>query len=62
MSDAKQCDRCKNFYPVFGQNKDVEKDYWRYDVVKDCHPFESLKLDLCNDCKKKLVEWLGVKS
>lgn len=60
MSQAKQCDRCGKFYPIFGRELDLDKDYWRYDIIKDCHPNEAYKLDLCDDCKKALFLWLGL--
>lgn len=60
MSQAKQCDRCGSFYPIFGHDLDFDKEYWRYDIVKDCHPNEAYKLDLCDDCKKALFLWLGL--
>ena len=35
---------------------------WRYEVIKDCHPYpDRLKIDLCKDCKKDLIRWLGIK-
>ena len=58
MSSAKQCDRCGNFYSIFDGKWDFNKDYWRYDIVKDCHPNEAYKIDLCDDCRKALFMWL----
>ena len=60
MSQAKRCDRCGAFYPIFGRELDFDKEYWRYDIVKDCHPNEQYKLDLCDGCKKALFLWLGL--
>ncbi len=62
MSDAKQCDRCDKFYSIFDRELDFDKDYWRYDIIKDCHPNGSYKVDLCDECKKDLFKWLGGKS
>ena len=59
MSDVKQCDRCGALIIPFKLSaEEIEKDYWRYDVTKDCHPYERIIIDLCYDCKKDLVEWL----
>lgn len=56
MSNAKECDRCHRFYsePLTG----IIDDYWRYSVIKDCHPYPETKLDLCPTCQKALKEWL----
>lgn len=47
MSDIKKCDRCGEAYePFFGVTFDEE--WWRYEVHKDCHPYEKIKIDLEN--------------
>ena len=60
MSQAKQCDRCGKFYPILSRELELDKDYWRYDIVKDCTHYKAKKLDLCDDCKKALFLWLGL--
>ena len=60
MSDAKICDRCGQTIKLFEYEPDKD-EAWRYEVIKDCHPYpDRLKIDLCNDCKKDLIRWLGI--
>lgn len=60
MSDAKICDRCGQTIKLFDNELPYENDAWRYEIIKDCHPYpDSLKIDLCSDCKRDLVRWLG---
>ena len=58
MSDAKQCDRCKKLYSLDISKLDFSNDWWRYVITKDCHPNGEYKLDLCNECRLKLYNWL----
>ena len=60
MSSAKQCDRCGGLYiPIPTVPKpEWSKDWWRYDIIKDCHPYPEEKLDLSPECKSKLADWL----
>ena len=60
MSEAKKCDRCGKLYDT---NKIInEIDYsdmrFRYGLVKDCHPYSEMKLDLCKECRVDLYKWL----
>lgn len=55
--DAKQCERCKCFYPSLIL-PDLRDESWRYNLIMDCHPYPALKVDLCPECKKKLLKWL----
>lgn len=60
MSNAKICDRCGQTIKLFECEPDKDET-WRYEVIKDCHPYpDRLKIDLCKDCKKDLVRWLGI--
>lgn len=46
MSNVKQCDRCGALIIPFKLTaQEFEKDYWRYDVTKDCHPYERIKIE-----------------
>ena len=58
MSSAKKCDRCGVFYEQDYDCSAINQNWWRYDVTKDAHPYGSIKLDLCNECKKSLERWL----
>lgn len=51
MSGAKQCDRCKQLYslPISFVAFD---EWWRFSVLKDCHPYPEIRLDLCPECQK----------
>ena len=60
MGNAKQCDRCKQYYV----KEDLFKDFsltderWRYMIEFDAHPYPAHKIDLCPDCIKSLYSWL----
>ena len=58
MSDAKQCDRCKKLYSLDISNLDISHEWWRYHITKDCYPDREYKLDLCNECRMKLYDWI----
>jgi hypothetical protein len=60
MSDIKKCDRCGNAYDPYATLKTglLDGDWWRYLVYKDCHPYETIKIDLCPLCKKELFNWI----
>ena len=57
MSSAKQCDRCKKLYLQDLNYSAIGQNWWRYNLSKDCHPYEEVVFDLCNGCKKSLAEW-----
>lgn len=58
MADAKQCDRCKRFYSI-ELFKNLDEEWYGLKIYKECIPdFESHYIDLCDDCKKKLLKWL----
>jgi hypothetical protein len=60
MSNAKICDRCGQTIKLFEYEPDKD-EAWRYEVIRDCHPYpDRVKIDLCKDCKKDLVRWLGI--
>ena len=53
----KVCDRCgKQVEPI--KDTEYSKDYWRYDVTFDAHPYPKENRDLCQDCKKSLYFWM----
>ena len=57
---AFKCDRCGKFYD--NNNEDYfkkENEHLRLLLIKDCHPYQEMKYDLCNECKKSLSEWLN---
>ena len=58
MADAKQCDRCGKLYSI-DLFSNLDKEWNGLKVYKECIPdYKSDYLDLCDDCKKKLAEWL----
>jgi hypothetical protein len=61
MSDIKKCDRCGEAYEPLLTGITLDDEWWRYEVHKDCHPYEKIKIDLCPDCRKELYKWLGGK-
>ena len=54
---ARQCDRCGALYSD-NINDYTDTKEARLDVVKDCHPYPEIRLDLCDKCKKSLYNWL----
>jgi len=51
MADAKQCDRCKKYYPY---ELSWDRDY----VIKRSNVST---MDICPECYLKLLDFLGVK-
>ena len=45
---AKYCDRCKKIFSAGDYNSGAIIDFWSEDI----------KLDLCNECRDSLDEWL----
>lgn len=59
MSNAKRCDRCGACYDIFPpEDCTLSSEWWRYDIVKDCHPYSEIRIDLCPSCRKNLYDWL----
>lgn len=67
---AKKCDRCGSFYDPYTldscqlitehSSKDSSSEAFRYEVIKDCHPYpDTIKIDLCINCKSELIKWLN---
>lgn len=54
MADAKQCDRCKNFYAVKGSRHDY--------VIRRRGGLYDIDLDLCDDCYSELEQFIGIKN
>lgn len=61
MSNIKKCDRCGEAYDPLLTNITFDEEWWRYEVQRDCHPYEIIKIDLCPNCRKELYKWLGGK-
>ena len=61
MSDIKKCDRCGEAYEPLLTGITLDDEWWRYEVYKECHPYEQIEMDLCPDCRKELYKWLGGK-
>ena len=62
MSEAKLCDRCGKVISFLNSELIKEKEAWRYEIIRDCHPYpDKITIDLCLDCKKDLVKWLGTR-
>ena len=60
MSTVKVCDRCGQPIKLFEDELPYQNDAWRYEITKDCHPYDTkIKIGLCSDCKKDLKRWLG---
>lgn len=56
MSLVMQCDRCKS---IFSTDKDSKIRF----VIVERHPCKrDVRYDMCDDCEKKLVEFLDNKS
>ena len=62
MSSIKQCDRCKEAYDPYSIFNCDDDEIWRYRVIRDCYPYpEEHEIDLCSDCRRKLMRWLNNK-
>ena len=59
MSDAKKCDRCGKLYDREEIVIDYSDMWWRYGLIKDCHPYSEIRLDLCKECRIDLYKWLS---
>ena len=56
--EALQCDRCGKYYSI-DLFSNLDKEWTSYKIIKENVPdYKSRKIDLCDDCKKKLAEWL----
>lgn len=55
-----KCDRCGTaFEPLKDkENVNLDKDDWRYSIVRDNFPYPESKIDLCLKCSSKLAEWV----
>lgn len=58
MSDAKKCDRCGGFYTLHIEN---EEDNIAGISLLDKYDRVQQSLDLCQECRKKLMRWLEKK-
>lgn len=60
MASAKKCDRCGRLYEhIDGSKFDFNEEFWRYNIVKDCHPYDNIEqLDLCLPCWRDLYAWI----
>ena len=56
--NCKKCDRCGNAYDPFLENINLYDNWWRLNLIKDCYPYEEVKIDLCPNCRKDLYKWL----
>lgn len=56
MSYAKKCDRCGALFEPYDYQNIGEA--WRYSVLRDNHPYEENRLDLCNSCRIELEKWI----
>ena len=54
MTNAKQCDRCKNFYPLNSVS--------HYYKIKRIGTLYDDNLDLCDKCYSDLLKFIGVDS
>lgn len=61
MSNAKKCDRCGKLYDTEEIIKEIDYSdmWWRYVLIKDCHPYPEMRLDLCKECRIDLYKWLS---
>ncbi len=58
MANAKKCDRCGKLYDPEEIVIDYSDMCLRYVILKDCHPYPEMRLDLCKDCRIDLHKWL----
>jgi len=55
-----KCDRCGAVMEPFKDKEsvDLNKDDWRYSIVRDNFPYPESKIDLCLKCSSELAEWV----
>ena len=60
MSIAKKCDRCGKLYEgnLLLSPSEIAKGWWRYTIIKDNHPLDETKIDLCESCQRALADWI----
>lgn len=51
MATAKQCDICGKYYPQ-------QRCYRKIRIIRDNHPYSDYVYDLCDECQKKLEEFI----
>ena len=59
MALITKCDRCGEIYDPWETYNHINpyENWWRYGLVKDCHPYSETRIDLCPNCKKDLERW-----
>lgn len=54
------CDRCGTIFNPY-EEITYNDNSWRLSVYYDHHPYPEEKMDLCPNCQKELLKWLGMK-
>lgn len=59
MAEAKQCDRCGNFYlPYDGEKYESEKRSFNVNCINIANDSLHKRLDLCPECMQKVLSFL----
>ena len=59
MAEAKQCDRCGNFYrPYDGEKYESEKRSYHFNCIDIANEQQYKRLDLCPECMQKIIKFL----
>lgn len=59
MSDAKRCDRCGGYYDCNKVRMNRNNAIFRYITLWTHNSPMSEEYDLCDNCAKKLIDWLN---
>lgn len=63
MANAKKCDRCKCFYDTYrGVRYRVDGELYSAFSVVLSNGFKMKAFDLCPDCMKKTINFLGIEA
>ena len=59
MSMAKKCDRCGKLYEPKQElsDKELRKGAWRFNIIRDDHPYGETRIDLCDSCRDLFYFW-----
>ena len=61
MANAKKCDKCKSFYDTYrGVRYRVDGELYSAFNVALSNGFKMKALDLCPDCMKETITFLGL--
>lgn len=58
MGNAYKCDRCGKLFTI-NTNKGILTQRRRIEITIDYHPMGDVRMDLCDDCYKGLLNYMS---